>query len=48
VVRHVYTFQLDVEKIRPLVEEAPIVMAQVHLELLAFASFLEKRVQIDS
>lgn len=48
VVRHVYTFRFDMKKIQRLIEEASTVMAQVRLELLAFASFLERRVQIDN
>ena len=43
IVRHVYTFTFDPVKVRRLVEAVPAVFAQVRLELLAFAGFLEKR-----
>jgi len=45
VVRHVYTFQFDVSKMKRLVENAPTVFRQVRSELLAFTSFIEQRVQ---
>lgn len=45
IVRHVYTFKFDPAKVQRLVEEASAVFAQVRAELLAFADFLEQRVQ---
>ena len=45
VVRHVYTFSFDRFKVQELVEEAPAVFAQLRVELIAFADFLEDRTQ---
>lgn len=42
VVRNVYTFSLDPERIGRLVNELETVFAQIRQELLAFADFLEK------
>lgn len=42
VVRNVYTFSLDPERIGRLVNELVTVFAQIRQELLAFANFLEK------
>lgn len=42
VVRNVYTFSLDPERIGRLVNELETVFAQIRQELLAFANFLEK------
>lgn len=42
VVRNVYTFSFDPERIGRLVEELETVFEQVRQELLAFANFLEK------
>ncbi|PSF27683.1 hypothetical protein C7H19_24920 [Aphanothece hegewaldii CCALA 016] len=41
VVRNVYAFQLEPEKLRLLVESAPSIFTQIKTECLAFASFLE-------
>lgn len=41
VVRNVYAFQLEPEKLRLLVEAAPSVFTQIKAECLAFSSFLE-------
>lgn len=41
VVRNVYTFKFDPEKIHRLVDKAPEMLRQVNSELLAFADFLE-------
>lgn len=46
VVRNVYTFNFDPEKIAKLVEELQPVFTQVWAELLAFADFLEHRAAI--
>jgi len=48
VVRHVYTFSFDPVKVQKLVEQAPAVFAQLRVELLAFADFLEDRAQTDT
>jgi len=48
VVRHVYTFSFDPVKVQKLVEQAPAVFAQLRVELLAFADFLEDRAQADT
>jgi hypothetical protein len=40
VVRHIYGFRLDAEQLEPLVEAAPPALAQINLDLLAFAQFL--------
>ncbi len=42
VVRNVYTFSFDPERIRRLVEELESAFEQIRQELLAFANFLEK------
>jgi hypothetical protein len=42
VVRNVYTYEFNPEKVKKLVEQAPGVYSRVHAELLAFADFLEK------
>lgn len=42
IVRNVYTFSLDPERIGRLVKELEPIFAQVRAELLAFAGFLEK------
>jgi ribonuclease HepT-like protein len=42
VVRNVYTFSFDPERIGRLVNELEMVFAQIRQELLAFANFLEK------
>jgi hypothetical protein len=41
VVRNVYTFKFDPDKIGRLVNEAPEMLRQVNSELMAFADFLE-------
>ena len=48
VVRHVYTFSFDPVKVQKLIEQAPAVFAQLRVELLAFADFLEDRAQTDT
>ena len=45
IVRNVYTFMFDPEKVEKLVEKLPGVFKQVQTELLAFADFLEQQVQ---
>jgi hypothetical protein len=42
VVRNVYTFHLDAERVGVLVRQLPATMDQVSRELLAFADFLEQ------
>lgn len=42
VVRNVYTFSFDPERIGKLVKELEMVFDQIRQELLAFAAFLEK------
>lgn len=42
VVRNVYTYKFDPEKLKKLVVEAPPLFARVRTELLAFADFLEE------
>jgi hypothetical protein len=42
VVRNVYTFSLDPERVGRLVNELDVVFNQMRQELLAFANFLEK------
>lgn len=44
VVRNVYTYKFDPVKMKALVEKAPDVHSRVNAELLAFANFLENRV----
>ncbi|MBM3237855.1 hypothetical protein FJZ31_16320 [Candidatus Poribacteria bacterium] len=44
IVRNIYTFRFDVTKMQKLLEEVPLVFAQVRAELLAFAAFLETSV----
>lgn len=41
VLRNVYGFQLDSQKIEPLIERSPTILAQVKGELLAFADLLD-------
>lgn len=43
VVRNVYAFQLDPDRLQRLVREAPCVLAQVRAELIAFTDFLAER-----
>ena len=43
VVRNVYTFRFDPEKLQRLVDGAPAACRQASEELLAFAGFLEER-----
>ena len=43
VIRTVYTFRFDPDKMQRLVENAPGVLAQAQAELLAFASFVERQ-----
>ena len=47
VVRNVYTFNLDVDRDRQLVEGMPDLMAQVSTDLNAFADYLEGLANID-
>lgn len=47
VVRNVYAFQLEAEKIKPLVEASSVVLSQISSECLAFASFLEYQAQVN-
>jgi hypothetical protein len=42
VVRNVYTFKFDPDRIGRLVDNAPEMLHQVSSELLAFADFLEQ------
>jgi hypothetical protein len=44
VVRNVYTFKLDPDKVQELVEALPSVFRRIQEELLAFARFLEMQV----
>lgn len=46
VVRNVYAFQLEPDKLRLLVEAAPLVLSRIKAECFAFASFLEHQAQI--
>lgn len=45
VVRNVYAFQLEPEKLKLLVESAPLIFTRIKAECLAFASFLEHQAQ---
>jgi hypothetical protein len=47
VVRNVYTFKFDPDRIQRLVRRAPRVFSQLKAELLAFAAFLEESVSKD-
>lgn len=47
VVRNVYAFQLEAEKLKFLVESAPEVLSRISSECLAFASFLEYLAQVN-
>jgi hypothetical protein len=47
VVRNVYAFRFDLEKVRKLVQGAPAVLSQVRAELLAFADFLDQQAPVD-
>jgi hypothetical protein len=47
VVRNVYAFQLDPDKLRYLVEAAPLVFSQIKTECLAFAAFVEHKAQVE-
>jgi hypothetical protein len=42
IVRNVYTYKFDPEKVKKLVKEAPRLYLQVRQELLAYAEFLEQ------
>ena len=42
VVRNVYTFELDAERLKPLIEKLSFYFTQVQDELLAFANLLER------
>jgi hypothetical protein len=48
VVRNVYAFQLDPDKLRPLSEAAPLVFSRIKAECLAFAAFVEHQAQLGS
>jgi hypothetical protein len=41
-VRNVYTFNLDPQRMRPLMEQLPSLWQALRTELLAFADFLER------
>ncbi len=41
-VRNVYTFHLDPQRMRPLMEQLPSLWQALRTELLAFADFLER------
>jgi hypothetical protein len=43
VVRHIYTTNIDITRLQPLVEDIPKVFSQIRFELLAFAVFLENQ-----
>jgi len=43
VVRHVYPFQFEIDRIRPLIEGVDRVFQQARSELSAFAAFLQQR-----
>ena len=43
VVRNVYTYQFDPEKIEKLVDKVPDLFSQLKLEMSAFADFLEQK-----
>jgi hypothetical protein len=47
VVRNIYAFQFEAEKLKPLVELAPVVLSRLRAECLAFATFLEQQAQWD-
>ena len=47
VVRNVYAFRFDLDKIGKLVQDVPAVFAQVRAELLAFADFLDQQAPAD-
>ena len=47
VVRNVYAFRFDLDKIRKLVQGTLAVFSQVRAELLAFAGFLEQQASAD-
>jgi hypothetical protein len=47
VVRNVYAFRFDLEKVQKLVQGAPTIFSQVRAELLAFADFLEQQAPAD-
>lgn len=42
VVRNVYAFQLDEERVAELVQEGQVLMSRIATELGTFASFLER------
>jgi len=42
-VRNIYPFDLEADKIQPLVASAPNVLALLRSDLLAFATFLENQ-----
>ncbi len=42
IVRNVYTYKFDPERVKKLVDEAPNLYSQVRVELFAFADFLER------
>ncbi len=43
VVRHVYPFRFEAQRLRPLVKEAGPVFERIEREMLAFAAFLQAR-----
>jgi len=45
VVRNVYTFKFDTEKVEKLATEVPDLFADISPELLAFADFLQEATQ---
>jgi hypothetical protein len=45
IVRNVYTFSFDRNKIKKLVDKIPTVFLDIKQELLAFADFLEDSIQ---
>lgn len=45
IVRHVYTFKFDPNRIEQLINEVPTLFNQVRAEMLAFADFLVNRAQ---
>jgi hypothetical protein len=47
VVCNVYAFRFDLVKIQKLVQEAPAVLLQMRVELLAFADFLDQQASAD-
>ncbi|GBF79364.1 hypothetical protein [Aphanothece sacrum] len=42
VVRNIYAFEFESEKLHPLVDNSPFILSQIILECQAFATFIEQ------